>query len=162
MYDFIYNQEYQDPMPFLLNESGFRVISVWAAYAYGLVNPLGFGIGGWGTASLEAMDQIGVPATEIGFFASYSGGEFDGVRPTSFVADLFLEMGWVGFVLFIFAFAKYMFSKSLFNDVSSRPVLIMFFFNLFVMGTIGDPLPFIFLALAYREHFPTTSKPNLS
>ena len=159
MYDFIYNQEYQDPMPFLLNESGFRVISVWAAYAYGLVNPLGSGIGGWGTASLEAMDQIGVPATEIGFFASYSGGEFDGVRPTSFVADLFLEMGWVGFVLFIFAFAKYMFSKSLFNDVSSRPVLIMFFFNLFVMGTIGDPLPFIFLALAFREHFPPIKNP---
>ena len=153
LYDLIYNQEYQDPMPFLLNESGFRIISVWAAYVYGFFHPLGSGIGGWGPASLEAMDNIGVPATEIGFFASYSGGEFEGVRPTSFVADLFLEAGWIGFLFFILAFSRYMFSKTLFNDVSSRPVLVMFFFNLFVMGTVGDPLPFIFLALAYRSHF---------
>jgi len=157
LYDLIYNQEYQDPMPFLLNESGFRGISVWAAYVYGFLHPLGSGIGGWGPASLEAMDSIGVPATELGFFASYSGGEFEGVRPTSFVADLFLEAGWVGFLFFLLAFSRYMFSKTLFNDVSSRPVLVMFFFNLFVMGTVGDPLPFIFLALAYRSHFPTSN-----
>lgn len=157
LYDLIYNQEYQDPMPFLLNESGFRIISVWAAYVYGFFHPLGSGIGGWGPASLEAMDNIGVPATEIGFFASYSGGEFEGVRPTSFVADLFLEAGWVGFLFFLLAFSRYMFSKTLFNDVSSRPVLVMFFFNLFVMGTVGDPLPFIFLALAYRSHFEPTN-----
>jgi hypothetical protein len=27
------------------------------------------------------------------------------------------------------------------------------------MGTIGDPLPFIFLALAFREHFPPIKNP---
>lgn len=161
LYSVIYDQEYKDPLPFLLNESGFRVISVWAAYAYGLVNPLGSGIGGWGPASLIAMDAIGVPATEIGFFASYSGGDFDGVRPTSFVADIFLEMGWVGFVLFLIAFWRYMTNKTVFNNIFARPVLVMFYFNLFVMGTIGDPLPFIFLALAYREFFPPNLKANL-
>ena len=147
-------------MPFLLNESGFRIISVWAAYVYGWTHPLGSGIGGWGPASLEAMDNIGVPATEIGFFASYSGGEFEGVRPTSFIADLFLETGWVGFIFFMFAYARFMFNKSFFNDIYARPVLIMFFFNLFVMGTIGDPLPFIFLAMAYRAHFIENAELN--
>lgn len=73
------------------------------------------------------------------------------------MADLFLEAGWVGFLFFLLAFSRYMFSKTLFNDVSSRPVLVMFFFNLFVMGTVGDPLPFIFLALAYRSHFEPTN-----
>jgi hypothetical protein len=160
LYDLIFNQEYQDPMPFLLNESGFRIISVWAAYVYGWTHPLGSGIGGWGPASLEAMDNIGVPATEIGFFASYSGGEFEGVRPTSFIADLFLETGWVGFIFFMFAYARFMFNKSFFNDIYARPVLIMFFFNLFVMGTIGDPLPFIFLAMAYRAHFIENAELN--
>lgn len=161
LYSVIYDQEYKDPLPFLLNESGFRVISVWAAYVYGFANPLGSGIGGWGPASLIAMDAIGVPATEIGFFASYSGGDFDGVRPTSFVADIFLEMGWVGFVLFVIAFWSYMTNKTIFNNNYARPVLVMFYFNLFVMGTIGDPLPFIFLALAYREFFPPTPKASL-
>jgi hypothetical protein len=161
LYSVVYDQEYKDPLPFLLNESGFRVISVWAAYVYGFANPLGSGIGGWGPASLIAMDAIGVPATEIGFFASYSGGDFDGVRPTSFIADIFLEMGWVGFVLFVLAFWSYMTNKTLFNNIYARPVLVMFYFNLFVMGTIGDPLPFIFLALAYREFFPPQPKTNL-
>ena len=161
LYSVVYDQEYKDPLPFLLNESGFRVISVWAAYVYGFANPLGSGIGGWGPASLIAMDAIGVPATEIGFFASYSGGNFDGVRPTSFIADIFLEMGWVGFVLFVLAFWSYMTNKTLFNNIYARPVLVMFYFNLFVMGTIGDPLPFIFLALAYREFFPPQPKTNL-
>jgi hypothetical protein len=161
LYSVVYDQEYKDPLPFLLNESGFRVISVWAAYVYGFANPLGSGIGGWGPASLIAMDAIGVPATEIGFFASYSGGNVDGVRPTSFIADIFLEMGWVGFVLFVLAFWSYMTNKTLFNNIYARPVLVMFYFNLFVMGTIGDPLPFIFLALAYREFFPPQPKTNL-
>jgi hypothetical protein len=161
LYSVVYDQEYKDPLPFLLNESGFRVISVWAAYVYGFANPLGSGIGGWGPASLIAMDAIGVPATEIGFFASYSGGDFDGVRPTSFIADIFLEMGWVGFVLFVLAFWSYMTNKTLFNNIYARPVLVMFYFNLFVMGTIGDPLHFIFLALAYREFFPPQTKTNL-
>jgi len=159
MYSFIYDREYQDPMPFLLNESGFRVISVWAAYVYGWAHPLGSGIGGWGPASLIAMDDIGVPATEIGFFASYSGGQFDGVRPTSFVADIFLEMGVIGFVMFIIAFWSYMTSKTLFRDQFARPIVVLFFFNLFVMGTIGDPLPFIFLAMAYRTMLPPKSAP---
>ena len=152
MYDLIYNQEYQDPMPFLLNESGFRVISVAAAYNYGFFHPLGSGIGGWSSASLEAMDDIGVPASEISFFSTFAGGEFEGVRPTSFISDIFLELGWVGFVLFILAFATYIFNKKLYNDQTARPIVVMFLFNLFVMGTIGDPLPFIFLALVYRTH----------
>jgi hypothetical protein len=150
MYDLIYNQEYKDPMPFLLNESGFRIISVWASYTYGFFHPFGSGLGGWVVASLQSMDDIGVPATEIGFFAEFSGGEFDGVRPTSFVADLFLEMGWIGFVIFILAFFRYMFSKTLFSNVQSRPIAVLFLFNLFVIGTIGDPMPFIFLAMVYR------------
>lgn len=150
LYDLIYNQEYKDPMPFLLNESGFRIISVWASYVYGFTHPLGSGIGGWVLASLQSMDDIGVPATEIGFFAEFSGGEFDGVRPTSFVADLFLEMGWIGFLVFILAFYRFIFSKTLFSNVESRPIAVLFLFNLFVVGTIGDPLPFIFLAMVYR------------
>ena len=162
MYDLIYNQEYKDPMPFLLNESGFRIISVWASYTYGFTHPLGSGIGGWVIASLQSMDDIGVPATEIGFFAEFSGGEFDGVRPTSFVADLFLEMGWVGFVVFILAFYRFMFSKNLFSHVQSRPIAVLFLFNLFVVGTIGDPLPFVFLAMVYRGMMPHETEKALA
>lgn len=44
-YDFVVNQEYKDPLPILLEQSGFRFISIWSAYRYGILNPLGSGVG---------------------------------------------------------------------------------------------------------------------
>jgi hypothetical protein len=156
--DFVQDQHYKDPVPILLDQSGFRFVSVWAAYRYGFTHPFGSGIGGWGNASIEAMDDIGIPASMIGFFASAANAEYDGVRPTSFAAGLMLETGIVGLVLFMIAFWPFIRRKGLFSDPLTRPVVILFLFNIFALGSIGDPLPFIFFALAYRTLFPPETK----
>jgi hypothetical protein len=156
--EFFEDKHYKDPMPLLLDQSGFRFVSVWASYKYGFTHPFGSGIGGWGNASIEAMDDIGIPASMIGFFATAAGAEYDGVRPTSFAAGLMLETGIVGLLLFLLAFWPYYTNRKVFNDPLTRPLLVLFLFNIFALGTIGDPLPFIFFALAYRTlHEPDAS-----
>lgn len=154
VYDFVANQEYKDPMPVLLEQSGFRLISIWSAYRYGLYNPLGSGIGNWPNASITAMEQIGVPASNISFFATLSGTEFFGVRPTSFGAGLMLEAGWIGLLIFLMAIGPYIFRKELLRNIHGRSTLAMFVFNLFILGTIGDPVPFIIMGLTIRTLFP--------
>ncbi len=147
---FVKEKDYQDPIPWLLEQSGFRFVSVWGAYYYGIINPFGSGIGGWGNASIEAMDAIGVPASAMSFFASAMGSEYEGVRPTSYGAGLMLETGIVGLVLFLIAFFPYITRKEMFANPNSRSLIVFFLFNIFALGSIGDPLPFIFFALAYR------------
>jgi hypothetical protein len=150
-YDFFKYGGYQDPMPWLLEQSGFRFVSVWAAYKYGFTHPLGSGVGGWGQASIQAMDDIGIKASAMSFFATAMGSEYQGVRPTSFAAGLMLETGVVGLLLFLLAFWPYLKERALYQDVHTRSITIFFLFNTFALGSIGDPLPFIFLALAYRS-----------
>ena len=147
---FIKEKDYQDPMPWLLEQSGFRFVSVWAAYNYGINNPFGSGIGNWGTASIQAMDAIGVPATAMSFFAEAAGNEYTGVRPTSYAAGLMLETGIVGLLLFLIAFYPFVTRKEMYRDTNARSLMVFFLFNTFALGSIGDPIPFIFFALAYR------------
>jgi hypothetical protein len=150
-YDFFKYGGYQDPMPWLLEQSGFRFVSVWASYKYGFTHPFGSGVGGWGPASIQAMDDIGIKASAMSFFATAMGSEYQGVRPTSFAAGLMLETGLVGLVLFLLAFWPYLTEKALYRDVHTRSIAIFFLFNTFALGSIGDPLPFVFLAMAYRS-----------
>lgn len=153
-YDFVVNQEYKDPLPILLEQSGFRFISIWSAYRYGLLNPLGSGVGGWPDASVEAMDALGVPASALSFFFELSGGDYYGVRPTSFVAGLMLESGIVGVILFMWAFGKYFMDPRIYRDNHGRSIAVLFWFNLVMLGTIGDPIPFIIFGLCYKRLCP--------
>ncbi len=150
-YDFFKYGAYQDPTPWLLEQSGFRFVSVWAAYKYGFTHPFGSGVGGWGQASIKAMDDIGIKASAMSFFATAMGSEYQGVRPTSFAAGLMLETGIVGLFLFFLAFYPFLKRRELYSDVHTRSISIFFLFNTFALGSIGDPIPFIFLALAYRS-----------
>ncbi len=156
-YDFVVNQEYKDPLPILLEQSGFRFISIWSAYRYGLLNPLGSGVGGWPDASVEAMDALGVPASALSFFFELSGGDYYGVRPTSFVAGLMLESGIIGVILFLWAFGKYFTDPRIYRDSHGRSIAVLFWFNLLMLGTIGDPIPFIIFGLCYKRLCPPDS-----
>ena len=79
------------------------------------------------------------------------GSDYQGVRPTSFAAGLMLETGIVGLLLFILAFWPYIRNIELWKDEHTRTLIIFFLFNVFALGSIGDPLPFVFFALAYRS-----------
>ena len=149
--DFFQNQHYKDPLPWILDVSGFRLASVWGSYRYGLLHPLGSGLGNWGKASIDAIDGIGVDLSGLSYFVSQFGIDYTGVRPACYGADLMLETGIVGFVLFLGVMGSFIFSQTLFQDENTRPIVVLFIFNCFFLGTIGDPIPFATFGLVCRE-----------
>lgn len=150
-HDFFKYGDFKDPQPWLLEQSGFRFVSVWAAYQYGWKHPFGSGVGNWGQASIAAMDDIGINASAMSFFATAAGSEYMGVRPTSYAAGLMLETGLVGLILFLLAFGPFVLEKHLYKNIHTRSLAIFFLFNIFALGSIGDPIPFVFFAFAYRK-----------
>ena len=159
-YRVLFEQEYQNLYDFVLLESGHRAIGVLGAYNYGFSHPLGAGLGHWPNASITAMESMGIDAAQIGYFEAFFDSTYDGVRPTSFAAGLMLEGGWIGFLLFFWAFKKYIFSKKVFENTYTRPIAILFLFNTLLLGTIGDPIPFIFLAYAYKKVHQPNDEPD--
>jgi hypothetical protein len=99
------------------------------------------------------MESIGVPAESISFFASITGNDYFGVRPTSFAAGLMLELGLVGLVIYTASFVFYFKNISFSDNVHFRLILLIFIFNFFVLGTIGDPLPFAVLSMSLRRYY---------
>ncbi|MBK9292048.1 MAG: hypothetical protein IPM52_10550 [Bacteroidetes bacterium] len=159
-YNLIFEQEYTDFIPWLVENSGFRFVSVWGAYVYGLVHPLGAGIGAWSNASIVAMEALGLPAETIAHFASEHGGQFEGVRPTAFAAGLMLEGGIVALAIFLLTFVPYLSRTEMLTNRHARPIWLFFVFNTFALGSIGDPIPFAMLALSYRTIFPPEEPEN--
>ncbi len=95
---------------------------------------------------------MGLSEIEVAFFEQYT--PYDGFRPTAYSADLFLEAGVVGWLLFAIAMYPYVVNKSMWQNANTRAIVVLFLFNMLILGTIGDPLPFLFLALAYRTLHP--------
>lgn len=153
VFSFMDNRDYQDPLPVLLEQSGFRLVSIWSSYSFGVQNLLGSGIGNWPAASVSAMESIGVPAESISFFASITGNDYFGVRPTSFAAGLMLELGLVGLIIYTASFVIYFKNISFSDNVHFRLIFLIFIFNFFVLGTIGDPLPFAVLSMSLRRYY---------
>lgn len=160
-YNLIFEQEYTDFVPWLVENSGFRFISVWGAYLYGIVHPFGSGIGAWSNASISAMEALGLPAETIAHFASEHGGQFEGVRPTAFAAGLMLEAGIIGLALFLLTFLPYLGRRDFLTTRHARPIWLFFVFNTFALGSIGDPIPFAILALSLRTMAPPEAVKDL-
>lgn len=150
-YAFVLEQEYRDPVPWLLRHSGFRFVSVAASYTYLLSHPLGAGLGAWPSASLEGLEAIGVPTQILDHLAAEFQAEFNGLRPYSFAAGLALEGGWPALILLFWALRPSFLHTLWRRDFRARTLLAFFLFSVVVMGTIGDPLPFLFLALVLRQ-----------
>ena len=133
----------------LMNESGHRLISILSAYKYGLENLLGGGIGSWPVTSVNAMEAMGLESFEIYYFLEFNDGYFKGIRPTAFAAGLFLEVGLLGTVAFCFSIFRHLWKLPYLTDPFWRAVFNLFLFSFLLVGTIGDPLPYIGLSMAY-------------
>jgi hypothetical protein len=133
----------------LMNESGHRVFSILSAYKYGLVHWLGGGIGSWPVSSVIAMEAMGIESFEIYYFLEFNDGFFLGIRPTAFAAGLFLEVGIIGCAAYCFTFFRHTWHLPYRADPFWRATFNLFLFNFFLIGTIGDPMPYITLAMAY-------------
>ena len=155
-YNILYRQGWDDIFEYITYEGGIRLVSLLSCYPFGIFHPLGWGIGSWPQASITAMLEMGLSEIEVAFFENYS--PYDGFRPTAYSADLFLEAGIIGWSLFVLAMFPYVTKRILWTTPNTRAIVVIFLFNMLILGTIGDPLPFVFLALAYRTLHPPAPK----
>jgi hypothetical protein len=153
-YAFFANQEFRDPAGWLLRESGFRFVSVAGSYAYLLTHPFGAGVGNWQEASLVGMEMLGVPVDIVDHFASTFDTDFDGVRPYAFFAGLAIEGGWLPMILLGAALWPYLSNSLWKTNQQAQTIRAFFLFTVLFFGVIGDPLPFLFLAMTCRAVLP--------
>lgn len=134
---------------FFVNASGFRLISVLSSYYYGLTSLIGGGVGAWPVSSINAMQATGFSAEEINYFIYHADSKFTGIRPTSYMANIALDMGLLGVACLMYLLIPYI-KRAWACGVLIRPLLGLFLFSLFFIGAVGNPIPWLAIILAIR------------
>ena len=143
----------------LLDVSGFRLISIIASLKYGIFHPFGGGIGNWKETSIEALQLTRYEPSEINFFVFHSNSSWTPIRPTSYLFSLFLDVGIIGVIIFIFIFYK-VFLKNYFKiSLSTKQATLFFIFYLITVGAVGNPVPWICFAFILKYEKIKSHKP---
>lgn len=136
---------------YLIDASGFRLVSVVSAYSYGVSTLFGGGIGLWQMSSIAAMEAAGFSATDINYFVFHANGEFSAIRPTSYAANLALDTGLIGLVFVVTLLFKYIREALRHKRRDNNAFVFLFIFSFFFIGAVGNPIPWIILALLVRQ-----------
>jgi hypothetical protein len=131
-----------------LNESGYRYVTTYGGYLFGLAHPFGGGIGSFLINSVASQELTGVMAYELHFFLNANDGHYFAMRPSALGSALFLSIGWIGTLAFVLAFFSAITDWRFLKVPQGRAVFGLFLFSFFALGTIGDPIPAAVLALS--------------
>lgn len=134
---------------FIMNESGNRLLSIYAFLKSGLINPLGYGVGSWPSSSIMSIVDSGFDYREFRFFDVHFDGELGGFRGSGLASNLFLDIGLIGFLL-ISTFIARVYSRNIgFTNTYTKQTFYIFLIKIFLIGSPGHPLVFImFFAVA--------------
>jgi hypothetical protein len=132
---------------FFVTNSGFRAVGHYAAVLFSFMHPFGGGLGGWQASSLVGLEMTGVDASKISFFIYNYDGYFAGVRPVSFVSNVLLDFGIVGFLIMMVIFVRF----QIFRIAASNPAAAAALLSIFFFGAVGSPYPWVVLALSLRS-----------
>ena len=133
----------------IINTSGFRVASIIGAYNNLFYNIIGFGVGAWQESSIKAMENAGLNPVEIAYFRNRSSSDFISVRPTSYFANISLDLGVLGVIMIICVLYPY-FKEAYSQSKDIRSLLFLFLFSFIFVGSVGDPVPWVALSIAIR------------
>jgi len=141
---------WQDAYNFILNASGFRLVSIISAYYNAAQSIIGNGIGTWQTSSVNAMALAGFDPEKINYFIYFAGSDFTGIRPTSYLSNIALDFGIIG--ISVISYTLFPFFKRSWNMVGDiRSLFLLFVFSFLFIGSVGNPVPWICLAIAVRN-----------
>ncbi|GHV66301.1 hypothetical protein AGMMS49928_00670 [Spirochaetia bacterium] len=93
---------------------------------------------------------MNISPKELDYFA-YRGNEFLAIRPTSYMASIALDLGIFG-ILSVLCLLKPMLSLLKKGNGDAFPVVFYFIFLVFFSGAIGNPIPWVCIALVYRKY----------
>ncbi|MEN8952619.1 hypothetical protein [Planktotalea arctica] len=140
----------EDSLFLIINTSGNRVISIFAAIQYGFEYPFGGGIGNWQETSVEALFLTGYDYTQLNYFnAEWKEGALH-FRASGYMMNLMMDMGIVGTslaTLTILALTR----KFRTQSRAKRMVFYFFLLNIFFVGSVGTPVAWIATALLLRS-----------
>jgi hypothetical protein len=131
----------------LLNESGYRLISLIAAYTYGCYTIIGTGVGNWEFGISTALKFLNIDPANIAIYNQLDGVDFVSTRPTSFISSYFLDFGIFGFLVLLKSIWGVF--KNIYNSISKK-LFYTFLVYIFFVGDIGNPIPWIIIALSYK------------
>jgi hypothetical protein len=133
----------------LLNTSGNRIVSVIAAINYAFHYPFGGGVGNWKNSSIEALFLTGIDYTNLNYFnAEWKDGALY-FRMSGYLMNLILDVGFVSASIFILAITKYTYPLII-KHPDSMKIYLFFLFNIFFVGSVGPPVPWISTAIIIR------------
>ncbi|MDO9475570.1 MAG: hypothetical protein Q7L07_02570 [Pseudohongiella sp.] len=136
---------------YIIDASGFRLISIISAYSYGITSLFGGGVGLWQTSSIVAMESAGFSAVDINFFIFHANSEFTSIRPTSYAANIALDLGVVGLAIVLILMSKYITTALRQRRRDNNAIIWLFIFSFFLIGAVGNPVPWVLLALIVRQ-----------
>lgn len=135
---------------FLIDASGFRLVSLVSAYLAGLTKLFGYGVGLWESSSIDAMREAGFDPGSVSYFVDMTDSNFSSFRPNSYFSNAALDFGLVGLIIIgrlIYPYTKMFIG----TDPSRKAVLALFLFTFAFDGSVGNPIPWICFAVAIRN-----------
>ncbi len=137
---------------FVANESGHRLISIYAFFIYGFLNPLGGGIGSWAVSSIEAIRVAGVNISEFRYFTVHGDGNIIGIRGSGVLSNMMLDGGIILtaiFLYWLFGITK----RYRTWDHVTWVIMVTLLFKISFIGSIGEPIPWVVSALVLRDNY---------
>ena len=131
------------------NESGNRIVGIYAFTISAVENPFGSGVGTWPSASVAAMLNSGLDISSFRFFDVHGNGNVVPFRGPGILSNLALDFGLIGTLilsmLFVGSISR---QRSLIGH--SPAIWMIFIFKIALFGSPGNPIVFVFLAVALR------------
>ena len=131
----------------LVNSSGHRIFSMYAAPLYGLLNPFGGGVGNWQLSSQHAALLTGIDLTQLSYYRDLEFGRFSTFRGSGYIMNLFVEGGIVGVWLLLLAVIRKI-NKIYKSCVQAKQIALIFFVKIFFIGSVGNPVVWVCTALS--------------
>jgi len=124
------------------NTSGHRITSIISSYSYGVLHPIGGGIGNWMVSSVAALDQSGIDLSRLRYFLLYGGGSAVPIRSSGFITNLFLDVGCLGIVPVIYAIHAVLRRYHGYTK-AGLPITLLFFAKIVLFGSVGNPVVWV-------------------
>jgi len=140
---------FTDIMFFVANESGHRLLALYAFVISGLSHPFGAGIGSWGYSSVDAIINSGVDYTKFRYFQLWGGGQAISVRAPGVLPNMMLDIGLIGTAFFVYWVLR-LSAPFQNNRTDTFVIMTILFVKIVLFGSLGNPIPWIVTALVLR------------
>lgn len=136
---------------FIYEQSGHRAASLQTTYMSIFFQPLGYGIGNWDLAQLNAVEELGLTFSDHSYYRIVYGGQYVPQKSEGFIPNFFAELGVLG--IFFITFWGIKFCKLFYRfSYSERSLAYFCILSLLFFAPVGHPYPFVLMGILYGKY----------